>query len=355
MFNCGMKFFQPIFKESLENELQQTDLKKIEDTLIEIRWEQYKLAGRLVPIEEVGGAIGNEIEDYWTNHTVLDHWFLTAKDSIEYCDRRFSLYPYFREYAEMDREHDNEIILDYGCGPGNDLVWFSSQNKLRKIIGMDVSRTALRNAQYRLALMGVDSLNAKLVHINDQKSELPLEDGSIDFINCQGVLMHTSSPQAILKEFHRVLKPKEGKVSASIMVYNKESIWWHLYVAYYLRFIDNSLFRELPDNIKENMSMEEMFRRSTDGIMCAKAECYTPDEFSEMCKKAGFSKVVYKGGYPNTLEPDIAKKYIESALKEPRLEEEHKRFLKAVEFDHEGYPMYEGKHCCIGGVYLLYS
>lgn len=127
---------------------------KLKQALVETRLELYKLAGTLIPIEEYAEVSGNDIEDYWTKHTVLDDYFLTAKDSIEYCDTRFSLYPYFKEYAEMENSHDDEIILDYGCGPGNDLVWYLyNNNSLKKIIGIDVSRTALRHARYRLAVM----------------------------------------------------------------------------------------------------------------------------------------------------------------------------------------------------------
>lgn len=203
---------------------------------------------------------------------------------------------------------------------------------------------------------GGDSNKARLIHISEQKSKIPLEDGSVDFINCQGVLHHTSSPQDILKEFYRVLNKDEDKerMAASIMVYNKESIWWHLYAAYYLRYVNDSLLSELPDEVKKNMSLEEIFRRSTDGVMCAKSECYNPDEFIKMCKNAGFSKIIYKGGYPDDFESGIARKYIDAALHDDRLEEEHKQFLKRVEFDQDGYPLYRGKHCCLGGVYISY-
>lgn len=340
------------FEERMKKEYQ-----KVRNAIIEMRLEQYRYADKLVPIEVDEGVewkSANEIEKYWTGHTVRADWFMTMEESIEYCDTRFSLYPHFKEFAEMEYNHDNETVLDYGCGPGNDLVWYLYKNHMTQIIGMDVSMTALKHAQYRLALMGATSREVRLVQVSDQSDKLPFQDESIDFINCQGVLMHTTSPGNILREFWRVLK-KDGNLKASIMVYNKESIWWHLYAAYYLRFINDSIFSELSDEIKREMTLEERFRRSTDGITCAKAECYTPDEFINMCKSAGFQKVVYRGGYPDQMELDMAKKYIDVAIHDERLEEEHKDFLRDVKFDEDGYPFYRGKLCCIGGVYLLYG
>ena len=55
------------------------------------------------------------------------------------------------------------------------------------------------------------------------------------------------------------------------------------------------------------------------------------------------------------MEPKLAKKYIMKALRDHRLEEEHKAFLREVIFDENGYPMYRGKLCCIGGVYHLWK
>ena len=103
------------------------------------------------------------------------------------------------------------------------------------------------------------------------------------------------------------------------------------------------------------MPLEEIFRRSTDGSECPMARCYAPEEFIAMCKNAGFSKVEYQGGYPNSLEPDLAKDYIEAALQDDRLEDEHKVFLRKVRFDDEGFPVVDGIDCCIGGTYRLWG
>ena len=104
----------------------------------------------------------------------------------------------------------------------------------------------------------------------------------------------------------------------------------------------------------EKMSVDEVFGCSTDGVECPKAVCWTQSEFTNMLQEAGFSRVEYKGGYPNNLELIIAEKYLRCALEDKRLEEKHKLFLRDVVFSEDGYPMYDGKICCIGGAYSCY-
>lgn len=65
----------------------------------------------------------------------------------------------------------------------------------KKIIGIDVSRSALENSQFRMALHGVDKNRCRLIQIDETKPSIPLEDKSVDFVSYQRVLMHTFFPQ----------------------------------------------------------------------------------------------------------------------------------------------------------------
>lgn len=314
----------------------------------------------LVPIEQSipGGGILNSVSAYWTGHTVHDDWFTSAEESMSCREQIWDNYPYYREFTDMDRSHNGEVLLDYGCGPGSDLVWYTQKTNPAKIIGVDVSRSALENAQFRMALHGVDKAHCRLIQIEESKPQIPLEDESVDFISCLGVLMHTSYPDEILKEFCRVLKTGNGtdsKNNACIMVYNRESTWYHLYVAYYLRYVDSTNIGCSLDEAQK-MEVDEIFRKSTDGIECPLARCWPPEGFVRMCKNAGFHKVEYQGGYPNKMELSIVRKYIADALTDERLEEEHKIFLRGVTFDTYGNPHSKGaKQCCLGGVYRLWK
>ena len=337
-----------------EKSQYQEEIRYLRNLIIEMKLSKFEENSRLVEIVNYA-KMKNDISIYWTNHTVHDGWFITAEESHGECLKRFSMYPKHREFLDMDRNHSNDIILDYGCGPGHDVIWFTSMCKAKYVIGMDVSESALKNTQFRLALHNVKSSNVKLIQINETEDKLPLEDESIDFVNCQGVLMHTTNPQKILKEFYRVLKKKKKNESCmNIMVYNKDSIYYHLYAAYYLRYIDNRELCNMGSDRVEKMSVDEVFGCSTDGVECPKAVCWTQSEFTNMLQEAGFSRVEYKGGYPNNLELIIAEKYLRCALEDKRLEEKHKLFLRDVVFSEDGYPMYDGKICCIGGAYSCY-
>lgn len=339
---------------SFHKRLKELDkLNKIYDMLYEEKQEMLSKS-EFFPEVKVIGKTESIIDKYWTEHTVRADQFLSIKQSLEYCNRRFDMYPFFREMACMDKNHDGEVLLDYGCGPGNDLIWYTSKNSLKKIIGMDVSSNALYKASLRVALHRIPKNKITLYQLDNETPSIPLEDESIDFVSCQGVLQHTEYPHLILKEFHRVLKKRED-FNCCVMVYNKESIWYHLYAAWYLRFYNSSMFKDLSDQERKNLTIDEIFRRSTDGVNCPKADCYSSEEFEDMCKKAGFSKVKFIGGYPNKLEIEMLKKYKSKALKDRRLEEEHKSFLRQIIIDGNSYPMINNKYCCIGGVYHLYK
>lgn len=71
-------------------------------------------------------------------------------------------------------------------------------------------------------------------------------------------------------------------------------------------------------------------------------------------QNAGFLRVDYQGGYPNSLELDLARDYLKEALLDERLEKEHKVFLEKVQFGTDRFPVVDGVDCCIGGTYRLW-
>lgn len=237
-------------------------------------------------------------------------------------------------------DHEGETILDYGCGPGNDLVGFAVHARPARVIGVDVSPKALDLAARRLALHDLEPGLVELVQASDSSTELPLPDHNVDYVHCAGVLQHTSDPVAIMREFRRVLAPV-GR--ACIMVYNRESVWLHLYTAY-VRMIREGAFAGL--------SLEEAFARNTDGAACPIARCYRAEEFGEIAREAGFA-AKFRGGYLARDELEWLARYKDEAIASPRLAEEHKSFLRELERDDEGLPMFRGLHAGVGGVYDL--
>ena len=280
------------------------------------------------------------VDAYWGRHTVRSKRFTSANESLNYLGWRFTEYPLFREFMDLYGNHDDEVVLDYGCGPGNDLVGFLVYTKAKKVIGLDVSSKALELARHRLALHELNPSRVELIQSIDSISDIPIGDKAVNYIYCEGVLHHTSHPEAILGEFYRILKPG---AQACIMVYNQNSLWLHLYTAYQKVILENAF----PE-----MDLLKAFSKNTDGEHCPIARCYRPDDFIAMCSNEGF-RVEYVGGYFLSHELKLLKELGERAMMDELLAIEHREFIRRLVYDKNGYPLYEGKHAGIGGVYKL--
>src|SRR5574339_26883 len=149
---------------------------------------------------------------------------------------------------------------------------------------MDISYKSLSLAAHRLALHKVDPKRVELIHIHDADPGMDLPDESVDFISCQGVLMHTSHPEQILAEFFRILKPG---AKACVMVYSQPSIWFNLYTVYEQMIVKNKF---------SGVDVEEAFSRNTDGVDCPMARCYRIEDFIRLCTEVGFA-CEFAGGY----------------------------------------------------------
>jgi ubiquinone/menaquinone biosynthesis C-methylase UbiE len=278
---------------------------------------------------------------YWGEHTVGTRVFIRPKDSVAWLEHRFENYPLFKEFTALYGSHDDEVILDYGCGPGNDVTGFAIYTRARKIMGMDVSGKALDLTRIRLAVHKVNKGRIRLYQISDLDPKIPLGDQVIDHVNCQGVLHHTSDPQGILSEFYRVMRTG---ATACIMMYNRDSIWYNLYTAYERMIVRGEFAGD---------SLAEAFRKNTDGPNCPIANCYDSAQIVALCKSAGFDRIEYMGGYLSQEELRCLRTYGEEAAQDGKLALQQRQFLKALTYDEHQYPMFHGKHAGIGGVYWL--
>ncbi|MEN8237420.1 MAG: methyltransferase domain-containing protein, partial [Pseudomonadota bacterium] len=169
-------------------------------------------------------------------------------------------------------------------------------------------------------------------------------------IHSSGVLHHTENPMKILKEFRRIIKP-DGTIQ--IMVYNYESIWVHLYVAYELMLNDGSLKNRALRRLgikKYPKNLADAFRSSTDGTHCPISRFYKPSEFLLLLKQTQFSGQ-YKGASVSLwMEMNrLSKRF--AAIADRRLPKESREFLYRLNFDKRGVPLYDGFSAGIGGCY----
>jgi len=296
------------------------------------------IARRLFGLRQAGAtAIGDQtVASYWTGHNVTSHeGFPTAAASLEYFEWRNDQYPGYIELMPVTGQ-DGRVVLDYGCGPGNDLVGFAVYSRPARLIGMDVSPTSLDEARRRVALHGV---TPDLFHLDERSTRLPLDDASVDHVHSSGVLHHIPDPLPVLREFHRVLRPGG---SVRIMVYNHDSVWMHLRAAYLMRALDRRF---------SGMDLAEVFRRSTDGENCPVSRAYTPSAFCQLAQSAGFRATFLGAAVSLTELEDLRQKRWE-AVSSRALPAEHRRFLTELRLDDRGIPMHGG---AVAGIDACFS
>ena len=292
---------------------------------------RWRIALGRIGARETGSA------DYWTRNHVdsPDTGFTSTEASLEHYAWRNSMYPGTLELMPVAGA-DGKVILDYGCGPGNDLVGFCHYSRPAAVHAVDVSPTALALAQRRMVLHGFE---VDFRQIQETPVTLPFADETIDLVHSAGVLHHTPDPAAILRELRRVLKPG-GR--AQIMVYNRNSVWMHLFVAY------QSL---IARRLYPGMTKDEAFRRTTDGDLCPIANCYRPEEFVRLCQSAGFD-AKFAGAGISLLELDTLPLRIR-ALQDKRLDPESREFLYDLTFNDRLWPLHRGAVAGLNGCYHL--
>jgi SAM-dependent methyltransferase len=274
---------------------------------------------------------------YWTQHNVTEHRsFANAEESVDYFNWRNAQYPGYIDLMPVN-EATGKVVLDYGCGPGNDLVGFAVHSQPARLIGADVSVSSLAEAEARLTLHG--GRPAEFVRLDPERTALPFETGSVDLIHSAGVLHHLPDMAATLREFRRILRD-DGY--AQIMVYNYDSVWLHLYAAY--------IYRKMVP-WKAKASKVDLFKETTDGEHCPIVNCFRPDAFCDIAGKAGFD-AKFCGGAASLNEMAWLSQRFE-AIKDISLDSESRDFLSALTFDDRMMPLYRNRVAGINACFRL--
>jgi len=264
---------------------------------------------------------------FWTDNNVTRHHrFSSAEESLEYFNWRCSIYHGYLERMPVAGA-DGLVVLDYGCGPGHDLVGFGHYSRPERLIGIDVSPTSLSEARERLRLHGV---GAEIVQLEEGARRLPLEDASVDYLHSSGVLHHVPDPVGVLRELRRVLKPGG---TGRIMVYNWDSIFLHLYVPYVL---------QLEQGLYAGWDVRAAFQRATDGARVPISEVYRPAEWVQLVESAGL-ECEFLGAAVSMLEMSLVSRRFD-AIGDQRLAREHRDFLAALRFDEGGWAVTPAGH-----------
>jgi ubiquinone/menaquinone biosynthesis C-methylase UbiE len=276
-------------------------------------------------------------KSYWSKVLVTgDKEFVSREDSLEYLKWRNSQYYNYDKLMPVNG-HDGEVILDYGCGPGNDIVGFIEYSNLHSIVGIDISETAINLAYKRLSFH--DQSKVTLITLNDELQPLPFHDKYFDYIHSSGVLHHVSDLPRVLQEMHRVLKD-DGYIN--VMIYNRDSIFYHLHISYLMRKYSHEY---------DNKTDDEIFKQNTDGEHCPISIAYLPGDFIKICNTNKFN-CTFVGAAITPLELSILHTRFE-AIEDSRFQNEHKDFLNSITFDERGFPLYNGFVAGVDAVYKL--
>jgi ubiquinone/menaquinone biosynthesis C-methylase UbiE len=282
-------------------------------------------------------AQGLSSQQYWsgTNVDAPAAGFSSVEDSLAHYAWRNAMYPGHIELMPTSGA-DGLRVLDYGCGPGNDLVGFGHYSKPNALHAADVSPRSLTLARARATLHG---FSVSFHKVDETTSKVNLPDSSIDLVHCAGVLHHLPDPSVALREWRRLLRPG-GR--AQVMVYHKDSLWLHLYVAYDLQ-IRRAMY--------PGLSALEAFHHTTDGEGCPIANCYSAEEFQTLCADSGFD-CRFSGAAISLLELRTMPRRWD-ALGDKRLPKEHRDFLYRITLNGRGWPLVDGRVAGLNACFVL--
>ena len=176
------------------------------------------------------------------------------------------------------------IALDDGCGSGRYTVALK-QLGFKKVIGIDLGKTALLQTQERLAQRGIDGIR----FCEGSVLDLPFDDDSFDFVFCNGVLHHTVDTQQGLNEIYRTLKTG-GR--AWIYVYNRDGLYWK--IRKMLRRVLKHVPREESYMVLKEMElpMGKIFM-FMDSCYVDIENNYSRSEFERILRNTGFKRITF--------------------------------------------------------------
>ena len=106
------------------------------------------------------------------------------------------------EFANFLRS--KKIIFDAGCGLGYKAAWFASLAPESLVIGIDYSEAVTIAARNYFSL-------SNLLFAQGDIATTPFTEGSIDYVSCDQVIMHTQNPDETFGELVRITNPSGGE------------------------------------------------------------------------------------------------------------------------------------------------
>jgi len=152
----------------------------------------------------------SDAEQSQTNEAFSDKWDRydksPEKEGLYDMQKRWylDLYGFGTEEALAGFLKGRKVIFDAGCGLGYKAAWFAQLAPESLVIGMDFSDAA-RQAAYNYSHL------PNLFFMRGDIASTPFPDGSIDYVSCDQVIMHTQNPDLTFAELTRITGKDGGE------------------------------------------------------------------------------------------------------------------------------------------------
>ncbi|HAD03457.1 MAG: SAM-dependent methyltransferase [Desulfuromonadales bacterium GWD2_61_12] len=111
------------------------------------------------------------------------------------------------EAARLLKPSPEDVLLDVACGGGHTALYFSPL--VRSVVASDLTMQMLKKAQEFISEEGgVENVTFREADAED----LPFPSGSFTMLTCRIAPHHFPDVPRALREFHRVLRRKEGRM-----------------------------------------------------------------------------------------------------------------------------------------------
>jgi 2-polyprenyl-3-methyl-5-hydroxy-6-metoxy-1,4-benzoquinol methylase len=254
--------------------------------------------------------------EYWNKHTVSGS-FNSYEESMNNYNFVCETYHNYKKHSglskpEVERYNDKTVLV-YGCGTGVELVPILENSTPARVVAVDISDKALNICKKRIEF----HKNNYLVELMRVSEDHIFEQEEFDYVVSLGVLHHIPNMVSAFKNISNAVK-KGG--SMRIMLYNEDSIYFHLSIGF---------VRQILKNIDKRYSTQEAFRRSSEHGNCPCSYIVKPEFVPVVAQHIGCdAKLVGMSLYKGEIEDFY--RFYDLAMSDKTLSVVHKAFLNCV-------------------------
>ena len=238
-----------------------------------------------------------EVKEFW-NANPCQAWLSSEDDRRRYFEditrKRYQGREWHIPTVARFAAFRGKDVLEIGCSMGTDGLEFAKNGA--RYTGVDLTPKAIELATERFGLFGVPGR----FEVANAEQCLPFADNCFDHVYSFGVIHHSPTPEKIVREIYRVLKPGG---TLTVMLYNHSSINYHIEIMFLRRIFRWCLLPAFMPGLlaavtgfdrwkleghrkllEKKMTKEQWISMNTDGPFCPLARVYGPREAAVLFK-----------------------------------------------------------------------